>query len=351
MQIFDGTYQLEERLDQGASADVWRVVDTLTNTTLALKIYSPNGEMGTNGFQMMAHEFKIMVNASHQNLLKPLHFGISEGKPYLVLPYCQRGNINKLRGTFDEHQAWMLLRDAAGGLAYLHAMKPPLIHQDIKPANILVADNGDFMLTDFGVSTYAKAYIGSNKEDNMLLSAGTVAYMAPEKFRSNSTPIMLNDIWSLGATVYEMLSGLPPFSNDGGMIQSSSTPIPELPINFSPQLNNLVTSCLSYDSWRRPSAKDICETATDALKCIERGIPLPTLPSEEEKKDEQQSNKEEKHQPSDTVKPIEPRSPFPLEPEPPQPDDEEVHPHPPSILLVVVAVIGIILGIVLAFIF
>ena len=275
MQRFNGTYVLEERLDQGASAEVWRATDTLTNTTLALKIYSPTSAMGTNGRQMLAHEFNIMVNASHQNLLKPLHFGICEQRPYLVLPYCQRGNIIKYKGHLDERQVWKLLHDTAGGLAYLHAMEPPLIHQDIKPANILVANNGDFMLTDFGVSTYAKTYNNSDKSVNRPMSAGTIAYMPPEKFKVEYTPIMLSDIWSLGATIYEMLTGYPPFGNDGGLLQSAETAMPQLPEPFSRLLNSAVTSCLKYTSWQRPNAQQLFETATDALKSIKKGKPLP----------------------------------------------------------------------------
>lgn len=363
MQLFDGIYRLEERLDQGASAEVWKATDTLTDTTLALKIYSPNGGMGTNGMQMMAHEFRIMVNVSHQNLLKPLHFGLFEGRPYLVLPYCQRGNINKLRGTFDEQRAWTLIRDVAGGLAHLHSMKPPLIHQDIKPANILIADNGDYMLTDFGVSTYAKAYISPKAEENMLLSAGTLAYMAPEKFKSHSTPVMLNDIWALGSTIYEMLSGVTPFGNDGGMLQSESTPIPELPGSFSPQLNSTVASCLSYESWERPSAKDIFETATEALKCLHKGIPLPPLPDQEQNESKLTGNLEEENIERsqggkeiltlDTYRNDQPQS-VATEEQHDEPDTDGTEKNTSErtinpVLLAIVAIAGIILGIFLAF--
>lgn len=340
MQLFDGIYRLEERLDQGASAEVWKATDTLTDTTLALKIYSPNGGMGTNGMQMMAHEFRIMVNVSHQNLLKPLHFGLFEGRPYLVLPYCQRGNINKLRGTFDEQRAWTLIRDVAGGLAHLHSMKPPLIHQDIKPANILIADNGDYMLTDFGVSTYAKANISRGKEKNALLSAGTVAYMASEKFKTGSTPIMSSDIWSLGATVYEMLTGDLPFGNDGGLTMSANTEIPQLPDSFSPTLNSIITSCLAYESWNRPKAKYIYETATEALRNLENNQPVNSV----------QSTVKPTQEPEPIADPAPEPIPEPM-PEPePVPDPTPTPPKPNYILITAMAVAGIAIGIALALI-
>lgn len=344
MQLFNDVYQLEERLDQGASAEVWKATETLTNTTLALKIYSPSSDMGTTGFQMLAHEFRIMVNANHQNLLKPLHFDICEKRPFLVLPYCKNGNIIKQRGTLTEQQAWKLLKDVAGGLAYLHAMKPPLIHQDIKPANILIADNGDYMLTDFGVSTYAKANISRGKEKNALLSAGTVAYMASEKFKTGSTPIMSSDIWSLGATVYEMLTGDLPFGNDGGLTMSANTEIPQLPDSFSPTLNSIITSCLAYESWNRPKAKYIYETATEALRNLENNQPVNSVQSTVK--------------PTQEPEPIADPAPDPI-PDPipePMPESEPVPaptptpPKPNYILITAMAVAGIAIGIALALI-
>ena len=73
-------------------------------------------------------------------------------------------------GKMDEEEAWKLIRDTASALAYLHAMNPPILHQDIKPANILLSDNGDYMLTDFGVSTQVKQSLSrvSNQEKDLL---------------------------------------------------------------------------------------------------------------------------------------------------------------------------------------
>ena len=355
MQLFNDIYQLVERLDQGASAEVWKCVDTLTNTTLALKIYSPTNDMGTNGFQMLAHEFKIMVNVNHRNLLKPLHFELFENHPFLVLPYCRHGNISKLKGTFIEKQAWTLLRDVAGGLAYLHDMRPPLIHQDIKPANILVADNGDFMLTDFGVSTYAKARINRSKEDRVLMSAGTVAYMPPEKFNVGSSPIKLGDIWSLGATVYEMLTSYLPFGNDGGMIQSQDSVIEPLPGAFSALLNHTVLSCLSYETWKRPSAQDLYEQAEEALKCIKKGKQLPLPPKPEPKQEMPPTTplvptsvQESQYKQSSVLEPIPIPEPIPESGSTPYNGDDSGKSTDYRIIAII-ALVGLLIGVLIAY--
>ena len=170
---------------------------------------------------MMRHEFALMANINHQNLLRPMFFGIWEDKPFLVLPFCKNGNINSLRGRFAERDVWKLLRDVAGGLAYLHNQEPPIIHQDIKPANVLVDDNGSFQLTDFGVSAHAKATSRATISSE-LVAVGTLAYMAPEKFTGDKTIYAESDIWSLGAMAYEMATGDVPFSVgtvEGGSLQ------------------------------------------------------------------------------------------------------------------------------------
>mgnify|MGYP002624945752 CR=1 FL=1 len=138
--LFYNKYLKEERLGRGASSEVWRVVDQQTGVTQAIKIYSPAVAIEDDGIEMLKHEFALMANINHQNLLRPLYFGISGNNPFLVLPYCKNGNLKKKVGQFTNEDGWRLLRDVASGLAYLHRQVPPIIHQDIKPENILISD-------------------------------------------------------------------------------------------------------------------------------------------------------------------------------------------------------------------
>lgn len=278
MEIFDGRYEQEKLLGQGAFSEVWKVKDTQTGVALALKIYNPTTGMDESGTEMLTHEFALMVNASHKNLLRPLFFATCDKRPYLILPFCEQGNIGKMIGRMTEEEAWKLLRDCASALHYLHSMNPPILHQDIKPANILLSDNGDYMLTDFGVSTQVKQSLSrvSNQEKE-LLSAGTISYMAPERFSRNNLPIMANDIYSLGSTVYEMLSGDLPFGNDGGLLQKKGADIPELPGDFSLLLKRTLEKCLEAEPWARPTAGRLEEIANEALKHPETRNQIPEV--------------------------------------------------------------------------
>ena len=269
MNLFDNRYKKEDLIGRGAFSEVWRATDTYTNAVMALKIYTSSSQIDDDGLEMLKHEFALMIDADHQNLLRPLHFGVSaEGRlPYLTLPYCKGGNIGKMMGRMNEREAWKLIRDTASALAYLHAMNPPIIHQDIKPANIMIGNDGYYKLSDFGVSIHARSALSSKTAngESAYNSAGTISYMAPEKFSEDNLPIMANDVYSLGATVYEMLSGYLPFGVDGGLTQKKGADIPNLPGNYSMRIKQTIKDCLNAEPWERPTATKLEEIAIDAL--------------------------------------------------------------------------------------
>lgn len=263
--LFHDRYFMERLLGRGNFSEVWLARDTKTDIAVALKIYAPATGLDENGLNVFAREFALVVNANHKNLLKPLYYDNFERKPYLVLPYCKDGSIMRNVGKFTEEEAWRLIRDVASGLSWLHNMNPPVIHQDIKPDNVMIGENGDFMITDFGVSTHLKSTLRKSMSA-AFSSAGTIAYMAPERFGKDNTPIMANDIYSLGATVFEMLTGDTPFGNDGGLVQKKGADVPELKGEYSSQLKKVISKCLRTNAWERPTAEQLEKYAETALK-------------------------------------------------------------------------------------
>ena len=263
--LFHDRYFMERLLGRGNFSEVWLARDTKTDIAVALKIYAPATGLDDNGLNVFAREFALVVNANHKNVLKPLYYDNFERKPYLVLPYCKDGSIMRNVGKFTEEEAWRLIRDVASGLSWLHNMNPPVIHQDIKPDNVMIGENGDFMITDFGVSTHLKSTLRKSMSA-AFSSAGTIAYMAPERFGKDNTPIMANDIYSLGATVFEMLTGDTPFGNDGGLVQKKGADVPELKGEYSSQLKKVISKCLRTNAWERPTAEQLEKYAETALK-------------------------------------------------------------------------------------
>ena len=275
--LFHERYFLERLLGRGNFSEVWLAKDTETDIEVALKIYAPATGLDDHGLNVLSREFAIVVNANHKNLLKPLYYASSKDrKPYLVLPYCKNGSIMKDIGRFTEIQAWHLLRDVASGLAFLHAMQPTIIHQDIKPDNIMIGNDGEtYMITDFGVSTHVRSTL--RKSIGAFSSAGTIAYMAPERFSKNNTPIPANDIYSLGATIYEMLTGDVPFGDQGGLFQKSGAEIPELTGYYSDDLKKVLNMCLQLNPEERPTAEQLekwAQTFIDGGEPFPKPLPL-----------------------------------------------------------------------------
>lgn len=248
-QLFDNRYRLLKQLGQGASAQVWLASDTTAaNMYVAIKVLSARSGIDTYGMQNFRREFTSVYNVQHQNLLTPTNYAVCDDTPYLVLPYCDNGSVKGMVGRADENDVIKFLHDVAAGLACLHSHE--IIHQDIKPDNILLDDDCNFLVTDFGIS------VGTT--DNATGSyGGTRAYMGPERFGENPEAIKASDIWALGATAYEMITGDAPFGDNGGLVQTQGEEIPALPATMQPELKELINSCLNKDSWERPSAEDI----------------------------------------------------------------------------------------------
>ena len=254
--LFANRYRLERLLGRGDFSEVWLADDTLTSLKVALKVYAPGGGMDEHGVQLFSTEFSLVFNLNHSNLLKPTYYDTFERMPYLVLPYCEQGSAANLIGRMSEKDAWLFLRDIAGGLEYLHGQEPPVIHQDIKPDNILVDTSGRYLLTDFGISIKARNTLRKSimKTEG---SVGTLAYMGPERFSKYPLPIKASDVFSLGATLYELLTGMVPFGEHGGLLLQHGAEIPALEGEWSDELKNIIDLCLQKDTWERPSAAEI----------------------------------------------------------------------------------------------
>ena len=255
--LFDNRYKLMRKLGEGGYSEVWYVEDTFAKIKLALKIFLPSAQLDERGIELFRNEFTVIYNLNHSNLLKCTYLGVADGCPYLVMPYYEGGSAENLVGKCDESTCWAFLHDVSAGLAHLHDQHPPIIHQDIKPDNILI-DKGKYIITDFGISFNMKNALAGDVEEEVV--KGTKPYMPPEKFQQDSAPLMAGDIWALGASAFELITGHLPFKN-GGLDQKEETPIPSLPDQYSEELRALITQCLDFHPWERPFAKDVEQLA------------------------------------------------------------------------------------------
>lgn len=285
-QLFDDHYKLIRPLNtDGGTADVWLAIDKVTvknqedldeapflddaslaklGLLVAIKIYRPKNALDIEGVQRFREEYMIVFNCNHSNLIHPVHFSIFEETPYLVLPYCERGSSELMIGNFvNDDDIWKYIKDVTAGLNYLHESTPPIIHQDIKPANVLIDDNGNYAITDFGITKHSIRNYGANEEDEEdFENSGTYAYMAPERFIQDNPPTTQSDIWAFGATLYELISGNVPFGENGGSEQpDGEVSLPFAGLNISEDIKQLICDSLAKDPEARPTAKQLLMAA------------------------------------------------------------------------------------------
>ncbi len=267
--IFHNRYLLLEKLGVGGFSEVWKALDRKAgDMVVAVKIFAPGSGLDSNGLEVFSKEYSIVFNLKHPNLLKPTYFDDCEGQPYLVLPFMKNGSCLKCIGEFSEKDAALLLKQIGGALNEMHSQEHPLIHLDISPDNILPDDEGNYLLSDFGISTKIRRTL-TKSIGKERFSSGKQAYMAPERFSKKLTerePKTSNDIYSFGVTLFELLTGVLPFGELGGINQSTGLEIPELPETISQGLQKLIYSCIAPDPEKRPSASMLSDAAGEFLK-------------------------------------------------------------------------------------
>ncbi|KDQ62037.1 hypothetical protein JAAARDRAFT_189411 [Jaapia argillacea MUCL 33604] len=249
-----GDYQLGDSLGKGAFAQVYRALNWATGETVAVKEIQlsniPKGELG----EIMS-EIDLLKNLDHPNIVKYKGFKKEKEYLYIILEFCENGSLHaicKRFGKFPENLVAVYISQVLEGLVYLHDQG--VIHRDIKGANILTNKDGCVKLADFGVASKATTGVVSDAS-----VVGSPYWMAPEVIEQSGATTA-SDIWSVGATTIELLSGKPPYHFLDPMpalfriVQDDSPPIPE---GASPIVKDFLYHCFQKDPNLRISAKKL----------------------------------------------------------------------------------------------
>lgn len=253
-EVFDYRFVLKEPIGIGAYSEVWLAMNMEVNMPVALKLYVQSSEDVKKAIRQW---ITPVGNIRHKNILFPMSFNIYDDKLYFVLPYCQNGSISRCVGTFNEEQTWKLLYDVANALALLHNLNPPIFHQRLIPDNILIADDGDFMISDFGLNGLYSMMDSVCYTLTTNRPCGNCTYKAPELFFAKQIYTSSSDIFSLGIIAFEMLTGEPPFDGYGGWLQLQGEEMPKLENVCSDILRLVIERCLKTNSQERPTAKQL----------------------------------------------------------------------------------------------
>jgi serine/threonine protein kinase len=201
-----------EPLGQGGTATVWKARQTRLQRTVAIKILRRNLRANSDDLARFLREARAAASIIHPNLVQVIDAGEHEGMVYTVMEYVPGSSVADLlavRKTFDERDALAIVSDLAAALdsCWRHQR---MIHSDIKPDNILIHSNGAVKLADMGL-----ACLGSMEdmplEEGMTL--GTPNFMPPEQAVGGRATDCRSDIYSLGATLYQMVTGVVPFGD------------------------------------------------------------------------------------------------------------------------------------------
>ncbi|MBV8513889.1 MAG: serine/threonine protein kinase [Acidobacteria bacterium] len=251
-----GRYQIVGTIGAGATSKVVRAFDPMIGRHVAIKLFSPQLVEG-EGRERFIKEARVVGQISHQSIVALHDMGIEESTatPYLVMEHIEGQPLDRIleKGSVPHPRACAWIADVASALHCAH--RKGIIHGDVKPANVLITEEGRVKLTDFGMARLAK----HDGKDTPLL--GTPAYWCPEQILGKPQDAR-SDIFSLGIVLYESVTGKRPF--DAESLQAicqkvmSATPLPVSQFNSSlpAGLNELIASCLEKDPGRRRSSAE-----------------------------------------------------------------------------------------------
>jgi serine/threonine protein kinase len=239
-----GGYKVQNLLQTGQASQVYEVVELVSLRHFAMKILLPEKVKDTEQRRLLFYEADVGKKLAHPNVIRILHVNKTPTQPFFVMEFFPSGSLRtKLdkakadpkMAEFLKLNAEKILKQAATGLAYMNASG--WIHRDVKPANILVNGLGEVRIIDFAIAYrpptgMAKWFASRGK------AQGTRSYMSPEQIRGK---ILDNraDVYSFGASVYEMLTNRPPFRGTSSQ-ELLEKHIKEIPVNPR-QLNPDVT--------------------------------------------------------------------------------------------------------------
>lgn len=249
-------YELLHELGKGSYGSVYKARDLKTSELVAIKVISLTE--GEEGYEDIRGEIEMLQQCSHPNVVR--YFGSYQGEEYLwiVMEYCGGGSVSDLMNIIEEplgeSEIAFICREALKGLSYLHSIFK--VHRDIKGGNVLLTDQGEVKLGDFGVA--AQLTRTMSKRNTFI---GTPHWMAPEVIQESRYDGKV-DVWALGVSAIEMAEGFPPRSTVHPMrvlfmISSEPAPMLEDKEKWSLLFHDFIAKCLTKDPRVRPSAPEM----------------------------------------------------------------------------------------------
>jgi WD40 repeat protein len=272
-------YEILGELGRGGMGVVYKARQIALNRLVALKMVLAGGHASAADLARFRREAEAVARLQHPHIVQIYEVGEADGRPFFSLEFVEGGSLEqKLHGTpLPQRQAAELVEVLARAVQAAHERS--IIHRDLKPANVLLTKDGQPKITDFGLAKQTDSEKGQTQSGAIV---GTPSYMAPEQAGGKSTPIgPPADVYALGAILYEVLTGRPPFRAatplDTVLLVLAEEPV--RPRRLQPQvprdLETICLTCLRKEPHRRyPSAASL---AGD-LQAFREGRPITARP-------------------------------------------------------------------------
>ncbi len=245
-------YRLMECISQGGMGSVYRALHIAMNRQVALKILKSDRMASAEAVSRFKREIMLVAKLEHPQIVRALDAGEHDGLPYFVMEFVSGIDLSQLVrriGPLPIPEACQIVRLAACALHYAHEQK--VIHRDVKPSNLMITAESNIKLLDLGL-----AQILDLKAEESLTQAnqalGTLAYMAPEQLTGRHPITQQSDIFSLGVTLHELLTGQRPFERPGMLPLVSD--LKSIRPDVDDELNDLVASMLALSPAERPAS-------------------------------------------------------------------------------------------------
>jgi eukaryotic-like serine/threonine-protein kinase len=273
-----GRYRVAAKLGAGGMGSVYRAYDEKLQRDVAIKLLHSGPEDA--GRERILHEARTSSALNHPGICTVYEVEDQGDQSFIVMELIDGHPLSDLIPA-DGFPVATVQHGLQIAEALAHAHAKGIIHRDIKPANILVTRQGRIKVLDFGLAKHVGPQISERTTESLESSthgplAGTLAYMAPEQLRGEQATAR-SDVWSLGVVLYELVTGLRPYTGDTTFTLSSSIlsgTLRPLPARVAPGMKKVVLRCLSSDPSERYQDGGQVHAALEALDVAERSTPV-----------------------------------------------------------------------------
>jgi serine/threonine protein kinase len=280
-----GNYDLVEKIAEGGMGTVYRGRNRLTGEIVAVKVVPPHLLSNAVVLKRFEQEYQVARSIEHPNIVKALDFGREGDTRYLVMEYVEGESLGQKierDGRMPEDEAVRIISLVAKGLQRAHIQG--IVHRDVKPDNVLLMLDGQVKLTDLGLVKEVEADLNLTRTGRGL---GTPHFMSPEQFRNAKKADARCDIYSLGATLYMMVTGELPFKSNGPldawMKKINNEIVAPRKVNpaLSERIDWAIRRAMSPDPIHRPDSckefiEDLTGQSTKVLSTTAEGLEVGT---------------------------------------------------------------------------